>query len=209
MYCLGTTPPTILLPNSKPVPISAGANSITTWPYCPCPPVWRLNLLSIRAACRIVSRYGTRRGGLDRAELALEPIDDDVDMGVAHGRKDRLPGAVLTMDPDCRLLFTEPMQCRPSLSRSALDSGSMATGARAPETRSAAARPPSTGHRRGCRRRSPTPASRRPRCPRGRPWAGSRCPCPDAQQVADALLLAAVDVVEVARLASVPETTRK
>ena len=60
MYCFGTTPPTILSPNWKPVPISAGENSMTTWPYWPCPPVWRLNLLSIRAAWRIVSRYGTR-----------------------------------------------------------------------------------------------------------------------------------------------------
>ena len=52
-----------------------------------------------------------RGGGLDRcAELALDPLDDDVDVGVAHGGEDRLAGALLATDADRGLLLAEPMQ---------------------------------------------------------------------------------------------------
>ena len=52
-----------------------------------------------------------RRGGLHRrAELALEPIDDDVDVRVAHRGEDRLAGALLATDADRGLLLAEPME---------------------------------------------------------------------------------------------------
>ncbi len=52
-----------------------------------------------------------RRGGFHGGpELALEPIDDDVDVRVTHGREDRLARAILAPNADRRLLFLEPMQ---------------------------------------------------------------------------------------------------
>jgi hypothetical protein len=47
MYSRGTTPPTILSSNTNPWPASAGSRLMTTWPYWPLPPDWRMNFPSI------------------------------------------------------------------------------------------------------------------------------------------------------------------
>src|SRR5881398_2491060 len=60
MYSRGITPPTMLSSNTKPVPGSPGAMWMTTCPYWPRPPVWRMNLPSTYSTrLRTVSRYAT------------------------------------------------------------------------------------------------------------------------------------------------------
>ena len=117
MYCFGTTPPTILLPNWKPAPISAGRELDDDVAVLAVPAGLALELVvdPRRLADRLA--VGDARGGrLDRcAELALEAVDDDVDLGVAHGGQDRLAGSILAMDPDRRLLLLEPMERLPEL----------------------------------------------------------------------------------------------
>ena len=46
IYSLGTTPPTISSTKTNPESFSAGSNFNHTWPYCPRPPDWRINLPS-------------------------------------------------------------------------------------------------------------------------------------------------------------------
>ena len=79
----------------------------------------RLALVPVVDARRLANCFAIRHprcGRLHgRAELALEPIHDDVDMGVAHGRQHRLAGAVLAPNLDRRLLLGEPMECLPEL----------------------------------------------------------------------------------------------
>ncbi|OVE79509.1 hypothetical protein BVY00_00225 [bacterium G20] len=57
MYSDGTEPPLMLLMNSKPLPASFWDRRSQTWPYCPRPPLCRINLPSdSTASLRIVSR---------------------------------------------------------------------------------------------------------------------------------------------------------
>ena len=54
------TPPTILSSKTNPVPGSVGSKSMTTWPYWPLPPLWRMNLPSTSLTFfRMVSRKAT------------------------------------------------------------------------------------------------------------------------------------------------------
>src|SRR6059036_1766071 len=57
---IGIAPPTMLSSNTNPVPASPGSRWITTWPYWPRPPDWRMNLPSTYSTrLRTVSRYAT------------------------------------------------------------------------------------------------------------------------------------------------------
>ncbi len=129
MYCFGTTPPTIRSPNTNPVPDSPGSNSMTTCPNWPCPPVWRLKRLSILAGLRIVSRYGTRGVPVFTAALHLRFSRSTMTSTCASPMAVRIVSPV----PSSRRTWTDgSSSCSrasacPSLSRSALLSGSMLT----------------------------------------------------------------------------------
>ncbi len=91
------------------------------------------------------SSRDTARAGVavrDRcAELALEPIDDDVDVCVAHGGEDRLAGAILATDLDGS---APPRRADGAPGRACRDRPSTRArsrpGATAPGSRAAAAR---------------------------------------------------------------------
>jgi len=46
MNSFGIEPPTVSLMTSTPLPFSLGSSLMTTWPYWPLPPDWRMNLPS-------------------------------------------------------------------------------------------------------------------------------------------------------------------
>ena len=106
----GTEPPTTFSANSTPPP-GFGSSSIQTSPNMPWPPVCFLYRPWTLVLPRIVSRYGTaRRVGHDRgAELALEPLDDDRDVGLAHRAQDLLAGRRERSSARRRLLLEHPL----------------------------------------------------------------------------------------------------
>ena len=84
---------------------------MTTWPYWPRPPVWRMNLPSTSSArfrgC--VSRYATcgpADVGVD-LELAAQAVDDDLQVELAHAADDRLARLRIGEDAERRVLVGE------------------------------------------------------------------------------------------------------
>ena len=81
---------------------------ITTWPYWPLPPDWRMNLPSTsvdllpdRLAVRHLRPADVR---LD-LELALHAVDDDLEVQLAHAGDDRLAGLGVGAHAEGRVLF--------------------------------------------------------------------------------------------------------
>src|SRR6185436_2424991 len=93
MYSRGTTPPTIALTNSKPVPVSAGSN-LTSASGLAHKLANALGCLANRLAIR---NLRTPHVGVD-TELAFEPIDNNFEMKLAHSADDRLTGFLIGRD---------------------------------------------------------------------------------------------------------------
>src|SRR3972149_4548904 len=74
MYCLGTTPPTILSWNPTPLPRGSDSISRETRAYWPWPPVCFLCVYSAWALLRTVSRYGTLGMAISRSTPNLRRI---------------------------------------------------------------------------------------------------------------------------------------
>ena len=101
----------ISLTNSKPLPIGCGSISMTTWPYWPRPPDWRMNLPSsadLLADRLAVGDLGLADVGLD-LELALHAVDDDLEVQLAHAGDDGLAGLVVGLDAERRVLLGQAL----------------------------------------------------------------------------------------------------
>ena len=85
---------------------------MTAWPYWPLPPVWRMKRPLPSAARRIGLAIGDLRladvGG--DLELADHPVDEHVEVELAHARDERLAGLRVGLDPEGRILLREALE---------------------------------------------------------------------------------------------------
>ena len=86
---------------------------MTTSPYWPLPPVWRTNLpcdlVGLLADRLAVGDLRLADGGLD-AELAHHPVDEHLEVELAHSVDHGLPGLLVALDAEGRVLLGEALK---------------------------------------------------------------------------------------------------
>src|ERR687884_454495 len=105
-YSRGTEPPTIFHSNWMPEPGGSGSTASSTSPYMPRPRVARLGGLGDRLA---VGHLGSADVGVD-AVLAHQPVDDHLQVQLAHAGDDRLAGLGVGVDPEGGVLIGQLAQ---------------------------------------------------------------------------------------------------
>ena len=112
MNCRGTAPPTTLSTNSKPPPRGSGSTVMSQTAYWPWPPLcltcrpWPV----ARRDERLPQRH-PQRHGLDRHAVALaQPVEQHVDVGLAHRPQHDLVGLGVVLQPHRRVLGDQPLQ---------------------------------------------------------------------------------------------------
>ena len=96
----------------SPAPGSQGSSSIQTWPYIPWPPV----CLTYLPSCWTFFGDRLAVGDLGRAhvaldlELALEAVDDDLEVELAHAGDDRLTGLLVGVGAEGRILVLQLLE---------------------------------------------------------------------------------------------------
>ena len=108
----GMAPPTIWSTNSKPSPRSSGSTRRTATPNWPWPPVCFLYLPSASALLGDRLPVGDQHllGLHLDAELALQPLGGDGQVGLAHAAEQGLVGLVVALDGERRVLLLQPVQ---------------------------------------------------------------------------------------------------
>ncbi len=110
MNCRGTAPPTTRSTNSKPPPCGSGSTSICATAYCPCPPDCLTCRPSPAAGCPdgLPHRHPDRfDDDLDAGPIA-KPVQQDVELLLAHGPHQQLLGRRVDLDPDGGILRLQP-----------------------------------------------------------------------------------------------------